>query len=196
MQTSVLRKRKYPSPQAVEKRRKLSTVEYLAASGPQVLDLLHRFAPILYAYANLIPSPNQHFRRRAPQRLASSPLHPLIRHDKKVFVHSHRHEGCLYLHFPTTKTLQLHLADLVIFCNKYIVLNVPREIVFSCPINKSVDWRVGRKFRISRIKTTYIVNHYNYFTHSRNIPPNHSKLIDNGCVLRSFKSNAGRIMAV
>ena len=84
----------------------------------------------------------------------------------------------------------------MIFCDEYIVLNVPSEIVYSCPINKKVDWWVGRKFRILRIKTTYIVNHYNYRTHIDNIISNYRKLINNGCVLWSFKSNASRIMAV
>jgi len=71
------------------------------------------------------------------------------------------------------------------------MLNVPSKIVFSCPINKNVDRRVGGKFRISRIKTTDIVNHDNYLAHLFHVLSNGIELIENGRVFWSFKSNAG-----
>ena len=85
---------------------------------------------------------------------------------------------------------------LVVFRDEYIVLNVPGKIVFFCPIHKNVDRWVGGIFRISRIKAAYIVNHYNYFIHLCNMPPNSGKLIENGSLLWPFISNASRIMAV
>ena len=71
----------------------------------------------------------------------------------------------------------------MIFRDEYIVLNVPSKIVFSCPIDKNVDWWVGRIFRILGIKTAYIVHHCSDFTHLSHIPFNSSKLIDNWCVV-------------
>jgi hypothetical protein len=86
----------------------------------------------------------------------------------------------------------IHFTDLVIFCDEYIVLNVPAEIVFSCPINENIDWRVGGKFPISRIKATHIVNNHHYFTHFFHVHSDRRKLIDNRCFLRPFKRDAAR----